>query len=347
MVTEARLALRLQRFEVVAVIVAALVIGLSALVVRVRLDSTGVPAECWVQWFGQGLTGPVPSTQPTDVCTAVVQAFLSINEEEAGKVMAAMAILPLFIGLFLGVPIVAREIEAGTAPTVWALVGDRRRWLVGRLVPILVILVVSLGFLAVASDVLWAGRSPWEPIPNMSDVGLHGPGIVAKGLAVFGLALLAGAIIGRTLPAVLIGVVLCFLLYTGAGIAQSAWMQAEAQKHVTASTESPEVLFPGGTYFSQAWVGPDGQLIFDSSGGRRAGPGRRGSVRVAVVRLGERWARDCPDRRARFVLPDVDVDRDRWLRPHRHHRDRARVSGGWSPSAHVRFQDGGGLTHQV
>jgi hypothetical protein len=272
MVTEARLALRLQRFEVVAVIVAALVIGLSALVVRVRLDSIGVPASCWEQWFGQGLTGPVPSTQPTDACTAVVQALLSINEEEAGKVMAAMAILPLFIGLFLGVPIVAREIEAGTAPTVWAIVGDRRRWLVGRLIPILVILVVSLGFLAVASELLWAGRSPWQPIPNMSDLGLHGPGIVAKGLAVFGLALLAGAIIGRTLPAVLIGVVFCFLLYAGAGIAQSAWMQAEAQKHVTASTESPEVLFPGGTYFSQAWVGPDGLLIFDSQAAAALAP---------------------------------------------------------------------------
>jgi hypothetical protein len=215
-----------------------------------------------VQWFGQGLEGP--ATQQSDTCTAVARAFLSINEDEAGKVMAAMAILPLFIGLFLGVPIVAREIESGTAPTVWALVGDRRRWLVGRLIPILAVLVVSLGFLAVASEVLWAGRAPWEPLPNMSDIGLHGPGILAKGLAVFGLALLAGAIIGRTLPAVLVGVVLCFLLYTVGGIAQDAWTRAEAQKHITTSTESPEVLFPGGTFFGQAWVGPDGQLIFDS-----------------------------------------------------------------------------------
>lgn len=44
-------------------------------------------------------------------------------------------ILPLFIGLFLGIPLVAREIETGKAPTVWALVGARGRWLVGRLVP--------------------------------------------------------------------------------------------------------------------------------------------------------------------------------------------------------------------
>jgi hypothetical protein len=257
MMTQARLAFRLQRFEIVAVIVAAAVIGLSAIIVRLRLDAVGVPASCWDQWFGQG-------GQVVGDCNSVAQAFLSINETEAGKVMAAMAILPLFVGLFLGIPIVAREIEAGTAPTVWALVGARGRWLIGRLLPVLVILIVSLGFLAVASDFLWAGRQPWGPTPNMSDLGLHGPGIVAKGLAVFGLAVLVGAVIGRSLPAVLIGVVLCFVLYLGAQIAQSAWLQAEARNHVTTSTDNPEQLFPGGTYFAGAWIGRDGRFIFDS-----------------------------------------------------------------------------------
>jgi ABC-type transport system involved in multi-copper enzyme maturation permease subunit len=257
MITQARLAIRLQRFEVIAVIVATAVIGLSALIVRLRLDTVGVPTTCWDQWFGQG-------GQVVGECESLARTFLTINEDEAGKVMAAMAILPLFAGLFLGVPIVAREIEAGTAPTVWALVGARGRWLAGRLVPMLAILGLSLGFLAIASDVLWAGRNPWLPVPNMYDVGLHGPGVVAKGLAVFGLALLAGALIGRTLPAVLIGVVLCFVLFTGAQIVQSAWMQAESLKHVTASTENAEVLFPGGTYFSSGWIGPDGRLTYDA-----------------------------------------------------------------------------------
>ena len=257
MMTQARVAFRLQRFEIVAVIVAAAAIGLSAIIVRLRLDAVGVPASCWDQWFGQG-------GQVVGDCNALVQAFLSINETEAGKVMAAMAILPLFVGLFLGIPIVAREIEAGTAPTVWALVGARGRWLARRLVPVLLILVVSLGFLAIASDFLWAGRQPWGPTPNMSDLGLHGPGIVARGLAVFGLAVLVGAFIGRTLPAVLIGVVLCLGVYMGAQIALGVWLQAEARNHVTTSAGNPEQLFPGGTYFSQAWIGPDGQVIFDT-----------------------------------------------------------------------------------
>ncbi len=256
MITQARLAFRLQRFEILAVAFAALVIGISAIIVRLRLDSVGVPTPCWQQWFGTG-------GQATGDCETLARQFFSITGDEAGKVMAAMAILPLFIGLFLGIPLVAREIETGTAPTVWALVGARDRWLVGRLVPVVVVLVLSLGFLAAASEFLWLGRQPWGPAVNLSDLGLHGPGVLAKGLAVLGLAVLVGAIIGRTLPAVVIGVLVCFFLYMGAQIAQGLWLQSEARNHVTTSTESPEVLYPGGTYFSQGWIGPDGRLIFD------------------------------------------------------------------------------------
>jgi len=255
-ITQARVAFRLQRFEILAVAVAALVIGISAIIIRLRLDSVGVPAACWQQWFGTG-------GQVTGNCETLAQQFLSINEDEAGKVMAAMAILPLFVGLFLGIPLVAREIETGTAPTVWALVGARGRWLVGRLVPILVVLTLSLGFLAITAEFLWLGRQPWGPAVNLSDLGLHGPGVVAKGLAVLGLAMLVGAIIGRTLPAVIIGVLVCFFFFIGAQVAQGLWLQSEARNHVTTSTESPEVLYPGGTHFSQGWIGPDGRQIFD------------------------------------------------------------------------------------
>jgi hypothetical protein len=75
---------------------------------------------------------------------------------------------------------------------------------------------------------------------------------------------LVGAFIGRTLPAVLIGVVLCLGVYLGAQIGLGAWLQAEARNHVTTSTDNPEQLFPGGTYFGQVWIGPDGQVIFDT-----------------------------------------------------------------------------------
>jgi len=254
MITQARLGLRLQRFEVLAVVVATLIVGLSALIVRSRLDAVGVSADCWAAWL--------PSGGPTtiDRCDEMVNAFIAIDEGEAFLVMAAMAILPLMAGLFLGLPVVAREVEGGTAPTIWALAGSRRRWLAGRLLPLLGVLVLTLGFLAFASDVLWAGRQPWLPLPRFEDVGLHGPGLIGRGLAAMGLVLLAGTVVGRVLPAVIVGLVLCLVLTAGWAFSLSAWADTVAESHPKDSLTPT----PAGSYWaSQGWLTSDGRLIVD------------------------------------------------------------------------------------
>lgn len=266
MITQARLAIRLQRFEVVAVLVVTAVVGISALIVRWRLDAIGVPSQCWDQWFGS-------SGVMSGDCSAVAGSFLGRNEEEGGKVMAAMAILPLFAGLFLGVPIVAREIEGGTAPTVWALAASRPRWLAGRLLPMIMVLAVTLGFLAIASEILWLGRQPWGVVPRWEDVGLHGPGVAARGLATFGLALLAGAIIGRLLPAVIVGVMLCLVLWLGWGLAVTAWGASVAEVRDMPADQSLDAAFPGGTAMSTGWVTPDGRFLYDHEAIELAPPG--------------------------------------------------------------------------
>jgi hypothetical protein len=51
---------------------------------------------------------------------------------------------------------------------------------------------------------------------------------------------------------------------SGAQIAPSIWLQAEARNHVTTSKDNPEQLFPGRHVLQHPWIGPDGQLIFDS-----------------------------------------------------------------------------------
>lgn len=258
MITQVRLAFRLQRFEILAVAIMVVVLVISAVLVRNRLDAAVVTPECWLVWFGQGPFGSA-------ACEAPVQAFLAINEEEAGKVMAAMALLPLAVGLFLGVPLVAREIEAGTAPTVWFLAGSRSRWLLGRMVPVVVILLLLLGGLTIATEFLWSGREPWSPALRFGDAGLHGPVIVAKGLAAFGLALLVGAVLGRLLPAVIIGAALCLVLYLGAEMAINIWLRDESLRHAVVvdpqKSGGDQSNFPGGTYFSQQWQSPDGTLL--------------------------------------------------------------------------------------
>jgi hypothetical protein len=260
-ITQFRIALRLQRFEVIATILAAGVLAVSALIVRSRLDAIGVPSSCWDAWFtSDGL--PI-----TPACNAVADQFLGINEYEAGKVMASMALLPLALGVFLGVPLVAREIENGTAPTVWTLAASRARWFAGRLLPILVVLVVMMSLLAIASDILWAGREPWSPVPGFGDAGLHGPIAIGKALASFGIAVLLGAIFGRVLPAVIVGALLAVALFIGWGIGFQWWQVAEAANHrisVDPSKEESnlETLFPGAGYAVERVRLPDGSYVY-------------------------------------------------------------------------------------
>ena len=260
MITQFRVWTRLQRFELVAAAFIAGVLAVSAVLVRARLDAAGVTPDCWDAWFSSGGIG-------VGACEGPVQAFLGINEEEAGKIMASMALLPLAIGVFLGVPVVAREIEGGTAPAIWALARSRSRWLARRLVPPVVVAVGLLTALAVGSEVLWNGREPWEPALRFGDVGLHGPVIVAKGLAAMGLAVLAGAVIGRTLPAVIVTAVLAVALFLGAGIAQGTWLLSESQRHAVELDSNKQDIeqFPGGTFFHQSWRTADGRVLDDQA----------------------------------------------------------------------------------
>lgn len=271
MITQTRVAFRLQRFEIVALTIAVVIVVVSALIVRGRLDAAAVSPECWLAWFeGAGPSGVGPCEDP-------VLKFLTINQSEADKIMAAMAFLPLAIGLFLGVPLVAREIEGGTAPTVWFLAASRSRWLVGRVLPVLIISLLLLAALAVTSEVLWSGREPWSPAIRFGDAGMHGPVVAAKGLAAFGLALLAGAFLGRLLPAVIVGTALCLVLYLGGEMARGLWLQGEAMRHavvIDPSTQGDQSNeYPGGTHFSQWWRTPEGELLDDQQARQRVPEG--------------------------------------------------------------------------
>ncbi len=145
--------------------------------------------------------------------------------------MTAMNVVPLVVGLVLGAGLVGREIEGGTASTVWALAGSRRRWLMGRLVPILAVLIALLTFSAVTADLLAASRVPWQfGRPAFDDAGLHGPGVVARGVAAFGVALAVGAWSGRMLPTILISTLLTVFVWAGGQGLFTAWVNANAHE---------------------------------------------------------------------------------------------------------------------
>ena len=109
---------------------------------------------------------------------------------------------PLLFGLFWGAPLVAGELEAGTAQFAWTQSITRRNWL-----------AVKAGWLLLASAV-WGGAISalvtwWYGPGNALDLEQFDPGhfdlqdLVPVGYAVFATALgiCAGAVLRRTLPA--------------------------------------------------------------------------------------------------------------------------------------------------
>jgi hypothetical protein len=199
MMAQFRASVRLQRFEVLAAVLATMVLGGGALIVAAMLRLIGMSPECWAATFGDtGLSAPAAGA-----CADPVHRFVELNETLGSRLIAAMAFLPLAIGLLLGVPTVSREIESGTAPTVWAVADSRTGWLVSRLVSIGGLALILLVLIGVASELLWQARAP-TGIPNrFDDAGLHGIAVIAKGAAAVGLGALTGAIVGRTLPALI------------------------------------------------------------------------------------------------------------------------------------------------
>lgn len=259
-----RAAFRLQRFEILASLAAGLVLAGSALLVWFRLTGLHVDGGCFNYIAGPGAVAPCTLGAGRD---AALAAFNSINDSDGVAVMLAMAVLPLLIGMVLGVGVVAPELEAGTAPSAWVLARSRARWLRGRMLPSLVAAMVVLALLAVASQILWLAREPYLPNPWLSfdDASLHGPILVAKGLAAYGVALLVGTLLGRTLPAVILATAVIWICLAGTGtVARSLWMQAEAPNHVVAVDPNGDVLaFPGGNIRGGGWLTADGRRISD------------------------------------------------------------------------------------
>jgi len=262
-----RAGLRLQRFEILACLAAGLVLAGSALLVWFRLTSLHVEGGCFQ--YSTGLVGVPPCTLGAGR-EAALTAFNAINESDANSVMLMMAVIPLLIGMVLGVGVVAPEIEGGTAPSMWVLARSRTRWLWGRMLPSLVATIAVLALLAVASQVLWLAREPYLPNPWLSfdDASLHGPILVAKGLAAYGVGLTVGALLGRNLPAVILATAVIWLGLAGTGnVARSLWMQAEGPHHTAAADPNGYALaFPGGYITGDGFRTPNGRVLSDEEG---------------------------------------------------------------------------------
>ena len=144
-------------------------------------------------------------------------ALLGTPEGSASYARIGLAVLPPLVGLFLGVPVVAREIELRTTDLAWSLALRRSRWLLTRLLPMLAFALVALR----GPGSSWARRlfsaiAVGRAVTGPDRGRLAGPdaGRPAAFMAL-GIGVLVGALVGRTMPALLVAAIVVLALERG------------------------------------------------------------------------------------------------------------------------------------
>jgi len=136
----------------------------------------------------------------TNPCASLANQISGYKE---GTVPVAVHVFPVLIGVFLGAPLLAREIEAGTFRFAWTQEVGRTRWLLVKLALLaLAVLAASavLGLLATwwlhPFDVIGVS-SRWQAGEfDVAPLTFAGWGLLA-----FAIGVLAGVLIKRTVPA--------------------------------------------------------------------------------------------------------------------------------------------------
>ncbi|MFD8161818.1 translation initiation factor IF-2 [Streptomyces malaysiensis] len=115
--------------------------------------------------------------------------------------------LPALIGVFIGAPLFARELETGTHRLVWTQSVGRTRWLIAKLA--LPLIAVTAGTAVLAALYTWwwrAARAQLQDIAWGTAVPFDatGPAAVALAPLSFLLGATAGLLLRRTVPAMVV-----------------------------------------------------------------------------------------------------------------------------------------------
>jgi hypothetical protein len=169
------------------------------LLVALAAAAFGTDLPIRAAYHRDALSGCLPPSARSG-CDIIVKHFQGEFDSWAAAVRG-LAVLPALVGLFVGAPLLARELEHGTHRFAWTQSITRRRWLLSRTL-LLAVATAASGSLASAIVMWW--RGPFDTLEGrMGPSGFDIEGLVVPAYALFALALgvLAGLLLRRTVAA--------------------------------------------------------------------------------------------------------------------------------------------------
>ncbi|MFF9185398.1 ABC transporter permease [Streptomyces misionensis] len=178
----------------------ALAVVLAALLLALAGPLVNAAADGWRQYRACGMN-PRCSYD---------QAAIMRYKDYYNYATIALNLLPFVVAAWAGAALTGRELESGTARLAWTQADSPARWLTVRLAVPALGLVVTTGLLSRLHHLAWAaGEGRIDSAKEWYDrytFHANGPTLAALTLAGLAAGALAGLLVRRTLPALVVGV---------------------------------------------------------------------------------------------------------------------------------------------
>jgi ABC-2 family transporter protein len=171
-----------------------------------------------------------------------------------------LQVVPALIGAFTGAPVLARELETGTFRYTWTQGIGRRRWTLGKLV--LLAVVVTAAAAAVGVLFSWYDQpfaAAGYAIPLSTRVfDLGEVAFPAWTLAAFAIGALAGMLIRRVVPAI----AATLAVYAGLAAATALYLR----QHYLTPLLTSKLNLPNSAWIVSQWYTKGGRFAFPARG---------------------------------------------------------------------------------
>jgi hypothetical protein len=193
---------RQHRWDAASALVLLLVLG--AVVLRITIGGGGLLAGI-ARYCQANSRGFVPAT-----CGSLPAQYATTFQLQWWWIVVAGTVIPIFVGMFVGAPMVSREVENGTHLLIWAQGITRRRWFLSGLGLLALGAVVGAALLS-AVDQGWfdmqRSLGTAGPLSLWDGFEIGPPVVIAYTLFALALGAAAGAAIRRTVPAMAVTLV--------------------------------------------------------------------------------------------------------------------------------------------